>query len=167
MRSHSLERPDGTRIEPYHVIECPEWVCVCALTDTGNVVSIREFRVGADQVTLGLVGGGVDERDKDVISAAKRELEEETGYRVREMIQIGRAYANWANQNNQISYFIGFGATLSGKQALDENEEIEPVLVPYHEFVSYDFDGPKQTHHAAALFYVERYFKVNPERRPV
>ena len=82
------------------------------------------------------------------------------------MIQIGRAYANWANQNNQISYFLGFSAVPTGQQKLDESEDIEPVLIPYSAFLAYDFEGPKQTHHAAALFYIERYFKAHPEKRP-
>ncbi|MEM7639495.1 MAG: NUDIX hydrolase [Pseudomonadota bacterium] len=166
VRSYELERPDGTIVEPFHVIEAREWVCICALTDDGNVVTIREFRAGADQVTLGLVGGGCETEDSDTVVAAHRELEEETGYRVRELVEIGRAYANWANQNNQITYFLGIGATASGQQKLDANEEIEPLLMPYEEFLKYDFEGPKQTHHAAALFYVERYFKAHPEKRP-
>lgn len=166
VRSHSLERPDGMLIEPFHIIESPEWVCICALTESGDVVAIREFRVGADAVTLGLVGGGVDDSDTDCAAAAHRELEEETGYRADEMIPIGRAYANWSNQNNQISYFLGLGAASTGKQKLDANEDIEPVLMPYEEFLKYDFEGPKQTHHAAALFYVERYFNAHPEKRP-
>ncbi len=166
VRSHKLERPNGTIVDPFHIVESREWVCICALTDAGEVVAIREYRVGADEVTLGLVGGVSEPEDTDYSMSAHRELEEETGYKVRELHLIGRAYANWANQNNQISYFIGFGATPNGTQKLDPNEEIEPVLIPYSEFSQYDFDGPKQTHHAAALFYVERYLKAHPERRP-
>lgn len=166
VRSHTLERPNGTVVTPFHILESHEWVCICALTDAGEVVAIREYRVGADEVTLGLVGGVVEESDDDFATAAHRELEEETGFHVRDLIPIGRAYANWANQNNQISYFLGLGATATGTQKLDPNEEIEPVLIPYTSFAAYDFDGPKQTHHAAALFYVERYFKAHPEKRP-
>ena len=169
MADHSVASPETsewTIVDPFHIIESREWVCICALTDDGSVVAIKEYRVGADEVTLGLVGGVSEAKDADFTAAAHRELEEETGFRVRELHLIGRAHANWANQNNQISYFIGFGATPTGRQELDPNEEIEPVLVPYSEFSSYDFDGPKQTHHAAALFYVERYFRTHPERRP-
>lgn len=166
IRSHKLERPNGVIVDPFHIIENDDWVCICALTDSGQVVAIQEYRVGADQVTLGLVGGAQDESDADAAAAAHRELEEETGYQVRDLIPIGRAFANWASQNNQISYFLGLGATPSSTQKLDSNEEIEPVLMAYDEFLAYDFDGPKQTHHAAALFYVERYFKTHPEARP-
>ena len=166
VRSHRMERPDGNMVDPFHIIESTEWVCICALTESGEVVAIREYRAGADQVTLGLVGGGVEDHDPDHTTAARRELEEETGYRVQDMIQIGRAYANWANQNNQISYFLGFSAVPTGQQKMDESEDIEPVLIPYSAFLAYDFEGPKQTHHAAALFYIERYFKAHPEKRP-
>jgi len=166
IRSHSLERPNGDTVAPFHIIESEEWVCICALTDAGEVIAIQEYRVGADQVTLSLVGGAKDPQDQDAAVAAHRELEEETGYRVRELIPIGRAYANWASQNNQISYFLGLGARPTGQQHLDPNEDILPVVMPYEDFLAYDFEGPKQTHHAAALFYVERYFKAHPEKRP-
>ena len=167
IRSYRLKRPNDIVVEPFHIIESSEWVCICALSDEGDFVDIHEYRVGADQVTLGLVGGIQEAEDEDTLAAAHRELEEETGYRARELIPVGRAYANWANQNNQISYFLALGATQTGIQKLDANEDIEPILMPYSEFLSYDFDGPKQTHHAAALFFVERYFSTHPEKRPI
>lgn len=166
VRSYTLERPDGALIEPYHIVEENELVCIFALTDENEVVAIEEYRVGPDAMTLGLIGGIVDDTDEDIEHAALREFEEETGYRLRELVPIGRAYSNWARHNNQITFYIGFGATPSGTQKLDATEEIEPVLVPFEKFMAYDFEGPKQTHHAAALFYVERYFAKHPEKRP-
>lgn len=162
VRSHRLERANGAIVDPFHIIESPEWVCVCALTDAGDVVTIREYRHGAETITLGLPGGVCEPDDEDFAAAARRELEEETGFIVREMIPVGRAHANWANQNNQISYFLGLGAAPHGVRNLDPNEEIEPVLMPFAEFSAYDFDGPKQTHHAAALFYVLRFLQRHP-----
>ena len=166
VRSDSCKTAAGRVIEPFHVIESGEWVCILALTDVGDVVAIREYRHGAKAITLGLPGGVCEAHEEDFSVGAARELEEETGYICRELVQTGRAYANWANQNNQISFFIGFGAKPSGIACPDPTEEIETVLMPYDDFAAYDFDGPKQTHHAAALFYAERYFRKHPERRP-
>ena len=166
IRSDSCVRSDGRVIEPFHIIESSEWVCVLALTDGGDVVTIREYRHGAGSITIGLPGGLAEDHDDHFEQSARRELEEETGYTCDTLVPTGRAFANWANQNNQISYFLGFGARPSGTANLDPNEEIEPVLMPYETFADYEFDTRQQTHHAAALFYAERYFRRNPDKRP-
>ena len=167
VRSDRCQKGDGTVVDPFHIIEGVEWVCICALTDHGEVVLVREYRHGARAVTIGLPGGVTEPTDSDFASAARRELEEETGYRVRDMIPVGRAYANWANQDNQISYFIGLGATPSGQQNLDPSEDIETLTQPFATFAAYDGTGPQQTHHAAALFYVLRWLNAHPDRNPL
>ncbi|MGB3626309.1 MAG: NUDIX hydrolase [Henriciella sp.] len=166
IRSDRCETAEGRIIDPFHIIEAPEWVCVLGLTADNQVLAIREYRHGAQAITLGLPGGACDPEDQSISMTAARELEEETGYRCSTLVCTGCAYANWANQNNQISFFIGFDATPVGIAHPDPNEEIDPVLIPYADFLAYDFDGPKQTHHAAALFYAERYFSKHPARRP-
>ncbi|MEM9938610.1 MAG: NUDIX hydrolase [Pseudomonadota bacterium] len=166
IRSDRCETADGQIIEPFHVIEAKNWINVVALTDEGNVVLIEEYRHGAQAVTLGIPGGVCDTEDADEAVSAARELEEETGYVCEYLIETGRAFANWANQNNEIIYFLGFGAKPTGSVNLDPNEEIEVCLQRYVDFVDYHFDGPKHTHHAAALFYAERYFAKHPGERP-
>ena len=166
LRTDQCELGNGNVIDNYHVIDAKTWVNVIALTDDGEVVLIREYRHGIEEVTLGLPGGCAEDDDPSMAIAASREFEEETGFTCREYVATGTASANWADHSNQIHFFLGFGATPTGKQALDPNEEIEVLTQPYAEFCTYDFPGAKHTHHAAALFYAERYFARNPERRP-
>ncbi|HXN40209.1 MAG TPA: NUDIX hydrolase, partial [Myxococcaceae bacterium] len=61
------------------VIESPEWVNIIPITPEGKVVLIRQFRSGIWSDTLEIPGGMV-ESGEEPIDAAKRELEEETGY---------------------------------------------------------------------------------------
>ncbi|MEO1475411.1 MAG: NUDIX hydrolase [Pseudomonadota bacterium] len=166
LRADRCETSDGKVIDPFHIIDASDWVNVAALTDDGNVVLIREYRHGAEAITLGLPGGVCDREDDSPIVSAARELEEETGYTCRSFVPTGRAHANWADHSNEIHFFLGFGAELNGQTNLDENEEIEVELCPWPEFLEYDFSGPKHTHHAAALFFAERYFKRHPDRTP-
>ncbi|MDJ0919548.1 MAG: NUDIX hydrolase [Henriciella sp.] len=166
IRSDRCQTAAGRIIEPFHVIEAQTWTNIVALTEGGDVVLIEEYRHGAGQVTLGVPGGVCDAEDGEFSVSAARELEEETGYLCDTLIETGRAFANWANQDNEIIYFLGFGAKPTGTVNLDPNEEIEVRLQPYSDFADYSFDGPKHTHHAAALFFAERYFNRHPDQRP-
>jgi len=166
LRTDRCERADGHIIPTYHVLEQTEWVTVIPITEAGNVVLIEEYRHGAGEITIGLPGGVSNHDETDFEAAASRELLEETGYLCREMIAVGRAYANWAWQNNQVTYYLGLGARQSGQQNLDPNEEIRPFEMPYSEFLDYEHLTHQHSLHAAALFYAERFFRRHPDKLP-
>jgi len=54
-------------------------VCILALTKKKQVILVKQYRPGPDRNLLELPGGGI-EKDEQPISAARRELLEETGY---------------------------------------------------------------------------------------
>lgn len=76
--SRSFVLPDGSPAE-FEVVELFDSVAVLALTPTQEVVLVREFRPGPEEVLLELPGGVV-ELDQAPIEAARAELLEETGY---------------------------------------------------------------------------------------
>lgn len=164
LRTDTLELNNGNIIDDYHVIDAKDWVNIIALTDGGEMVTIHEYRHGIEAVTMGVPGGCIDPEDENPLAAAHRELEEESGFICRELFQTGQSSANWADHSNQIYFFLGFGAEPTGHMNLDLNEEIAVSLTPFETFRNYDFDGPKHTHHAAALFFAERYLRANPEK---
>lgn len=166
VRSDTCQRADGHIIDPFHIIEAREWINITALTDEGNVVLIREYRHGAQLVTIGLPGGCAKTGETDIDAVAKRELLEETGYACDRLVCVGRCYSNWANHTNHISCYLGIGAKRVADQSLDPNEEIDVLEKPFSEFLQYENNGPQISHHAANLFYVERFFAKHPELRP-
>ena len=54
-------------------------VCIVPLTDDGRVVVERQFRYPLDMVITEIPAGKLDSAEEDRLSAAKRELHEETG----------------------------------------------------------------------------------------
>ena len=114
------------------VLESAPWVNVIALTDREEVVLIRQYRHGIGEVTLEIPGGLADGADEP-LAAAKRELEEETGYRAEEWIDLGYVHPNPAIQNNRCHTFLALGVKPAGDQSLDDKEDIAVVLKPLAE----------------------------------
>src|SRR5690349_16614812 len=85
---------------PRVAISCPDWVNVIPVTRSGEVVLVRQFRFGIWQDTLEIPGGMVDDGEAPA-DAALRELEEETGYRPRELVPLGSIHPNPALQSNR------------------------------------------------------------------
>jgi 8-oxo-dGTP pyrophosphatase MutT (NUDIX family) len=87
------------------VIEAPHWINVIPLLPDKRVVLIRQWRFGIQAPTLEIPGGMMDPGE-DPETAARRELEEETGYRAGRMERLGVTHPNPAFQNNEISTWL-------------------------------------------------------------
>lgn len=117
--------------EPFDavVLECSDWANVVALTAAGEVVLIRQYRFGSDEVTLEIPGGLVDPGETP-IEAARRELREETGYEAERLVSLGSVAPNPAMQRNRLHCFLAEGCREVGAPQPDEGEDIEVVLQP-------------------------------------
>ncbi|WP_353228115.1 NUDIX hydrolase [Novosphingobium sp.] len=66
--------------------------------DDGHVILVEQFRVPLGRRTIelpaGLVGDHDDAADEDAMTAATRELEEETGYRAGQITVVGEFYSS-------------------------------------------------------------------------
>jgi ADP-ribose pyrophosphatase len=72
------ELPDG-RITDWDLLDGGKTVAVLALTPEGEVILVRQFRPGPNQI-LNEMPGGYVELDETPLEAARRELNEESGY---------------------------------------------------------------------------------------
>ena len=84
-----MELPDGRIIEEFYVLEYPDWVNVIAITKDGQFVMERQYRYPVADVLLEIPAGKLDSKSEDRLAAAKRELEEETGYRAANFTSLG------------------------------------------------------------------------------
>ena len=96
---------------------------VLPVTDDGKILMVRQYRHALGRFTLEIPAGKLDSPDEEKIECARRELEEETGYRAGEIRPL-------INVNTTVAFcdeFIGiFLATKlqKTKQHLDEDEDI-------------------------------------------
>ena len=161
-RVDQCETKDGNIFEPY-VIECGTWVNVIALTKKREVLVIKQYRHGVQQILLEIPAGIMDEEDENPEAAARRELLEETGYTSDRFVEVGRVYPNPATHNNLTYSFLALDVEPVSQQNLDETEEIEVSLVPFDEFVLLAKEGGlPQALHISALFFTLAYLERNP-----
>ena len=131
--SERLCRSPKDKPSKFMVLDTADWAIVIPIikAEQGNqFVMVRQWRHGAKELSLEFPGG-VFEKDEDDISAAKRELKEETGYTAGIITKLGKFNPNPAIMSNNVHFFLAEDLTGSGIQNLDPNEfvNIENVLL--------------------------------------
>ncbi|KAA2243073.1 NUDIX hydrolase [Chitinophaga agrisoli] len=132
-RKDACLTPGGKIVDPYYVLEYPNWVNGLAIAEDGQVIMVRQYRHGFGQTILELPGGAMDPTDASPEIAMRRELLEETGYAFETVIALGDICPNPASSNNLTFMFLATGGKKVQEQQLDQNEEIEIVHVSMEE----------------------------------
>jgi 8-oxo-dGTP pyrophosphatase MutT (NUDIX family) len=107
----------------FSLIEAVDWINVIAITPQQQVVLIRQFRVGSNQVCLEIPGGMVDPGETPA-EAAARELAEETGYSSSHWQPLGRVSPNPAIMTNYLYTFLARDAVQTAAPQPEGSEVI-------------------------------------------
>ncbi|MFW6093081.1 MAG: NUDIX hydrolase [Pseudomonadota bacterium] len=105
------------------VLESVDWVNVVAFDAAGELVMIRQFRFGAGYTTLEVPGGMVDPGEEP-LTAARRELEEETGYTGGDWAYLGAVEPNPAIHDHLCHHFVARDVRPTAAQDLSDGEAI-------------------------------------------
>ena len=127
-RRDVVRLPNGTEIPEFYVLEYPDWVNIIAVTADGEFVMIRQYRHGIDQTRYELVAGCVDPGE-DPLTAAKRELYEETGFGGGEWRKISVISGNPSTTTNWTHCYVAEGVERVGSQHLETSEDISVHLL--------------------------------------
>ena len=122
--------PRNHQERPFYILESNDWVNVIPLTEEGEVILIRQFRFGIEEVTLE-IPGGIVEPGQTPLEAGQRELLEETGYQSDQWEYLGFVHPNPAFLNNRCHSFVARGVKKVAEIRQEESEEIETLQVPY------------------------------------
>ena len=122
-------------LNTYTVLNTSDWAIVVPVLDTERgreFVMVRQWRHGAQELSLEFPGG-VFEKGEDAQAAAERELLEETGYRAGKIEKLGVFNPNPAIMSNKVHFFLAQDLVPISGQNLDDDEYVEVETVSFEE----------------------------------
>jgi 8-oxo-dGTP pyrophosphatase MutT (NUDIX family) len=120
--------PHGGEIDEFHLIEACDWASVVAVTEAGQVVFVDQYRHGAARVSRELPAGVID-AGETAEQAARRELEEETGFVAETWLPLFTTHTEPSRHTNRAHFFFAKGARLASAQNMDPSENIQVALM--------------------------------------
>lgn len=127
VRVDRAELPNGTICEEYYVLHYPTWVNVIAITEDGEFILERQYRHGIGRVSTEICAGCAEDGE-DPLTAAKRELWEETGYTDGKWTELMVTCPNSGSTDNLCHSFLAEGVKKVSGQHLDRTEDIHVFL---------------------------------------
>jgi 8-oxo-dGTP pyrophosphatase MutT (NUDIX family) len=165
LRADSCTTPQGGKVGRYYVLELSDWVNCIAIDEDDNVMMLRHYRHGVQKYLMEFIGGGIETTDASPEAAAKREVEEETGYMGGSLFHVGTSYPNPANHTNQVYTFLAVGGKISQDQNLEVGETIHVERVPFKTVIE-EMSKPDSVYPAiyiTALFHAMNFIRASSD----
>lgn len=133
-RRSAFRFPDGSEFEPYYSYSRRDYVVIVASDTEGKYLCVRQYRQGIREVTTEFPAGGIEPGNgqeyrragevsaEDALTAAKRELREETGYVSDEWSHLITVPSNATIADNYAYVFAARNCRRVSGQDLDETE---------------------------------------------
>ena len=149
-RIDTIERADGSRATR-EIAGHPGAVAIVAVDDEDRVLLVRQWRLPAGGATLEIPAGTLEyvDRARDIVEdhgrAAKRELEEETGYRAGAWRLLGSFWTAPGFATELMHLYLATELRPADDDAdklgPDEDEHLELERMPWREAVAAATDG--------------------------
>ncbi|MEA5077964.1 MAG: NUDIX hydrolase [Anaerolineaceae bacterium] len=133
VESVSVELPDQ-RVRHYDLIQIQDAVTILPIDDDGNVLFVKQFRIGANKMVLELPAGKI-ETGEEPLATAEREIREETGMAAKKMRPLGKFYVSPGYSTEFMYTFLATGLYTSPLDP-DADEFINLVKIPLPEVMA-------------------------------
>ncbi len=105
------------------IVEHQGAVAVLPLTEDGKMIAVRQFRKPLERSIVEIPAGKL-EKGEEPLECAKRELEEETGYKAKQYEHVSSFYTSPGFANELLHLYIATGL-YEGVHHPDEDEFVE------------------------------------------
>ncbi|MEG6585653.1 NUDIX hydrolase [Dendrosporobacter sp. 1207_IL3150] len=122
VRRDTVKLPNGKEATR-ELIEHPGAVAVVPILNDGSILLVRQFRYPVGRVTLEIPAGKLD-KGEEPDDCAKRELEEETGYKANKLRRLSSILTTPGFTNEVIHLYVAEELILA-EQCPDEDEFID------------------------------------------
>ena len=110
LRAERCVTQRGAVLDPFYLLDYPEWVHVAAFDEEDRLLLVRQYRHGAGKMSLELPGGVMDPQESDPLVAGARELLEETGHVAATLTHLARLSPNPSSHTNGVHILLATGA---------------------------------------------------------
>lgn len=125
-----LQLPNG-KVRQYELINHPGAVTIVPVDNDGNILFVRQFRVGAGKTLLELPAGTLG-KGEEPAHCASREIREETGMAAGEMKELGSFYLAPGYSSEYMHIFLATDLTYDPLPE-DDDEFLELTAIPVEE----------------------------------
>lgn len=130
LKKKKVKSPRIQKSFDMYALDSPDWVMILPVTASEEIIMVRQFRHGTNEITLELPGGIV-EQGMTPEKTARTELAEEVGRKSEKITYLGRARPNPAFMNNWCHFFLAEELS-NEKKAQDDGEDIYLTSVPLY-----------------------------------
>ena len=155
LRENTYLLPNGMEITPYYTTRNRHFTVIVAENEDGDYICVRQYRPGTETVTTEFPAGAM-EPGEEPLTAAQRELSEETGCTAARWTVLGRIAPNPTYADNYAWLYFAEGCRKTEERHLDASECMETVIIPAEEMQQMMLDGRIiQAVHVAAWFLMQ------------
>jgi len=124
----------------FKIVDRAPSVIVIPFTEDGRVITVRQFRPGIQSASIELPAGLLDEGEQPV-DGARRELEEETGFKAERLEIVGSVFHDPAIMTSRVTFVVAHGCKPVGERDQDEAEDVHTQLRSAEEIDAMIGDG--------------------------
>lgn len=134
----------------FHIASRKHAANIVAITPDKQVVFVKEYKYGAEEYIWQLPGGKIDDGESPA-DAARREIEEETGYKVTDLAFLGQWYVD-AAWRPDVTYLYAALIESKGEHKREGTELMDVELIDWDEAVRMAENNEiRQPHSAIAI----------------
>lgn len=162
-RAFSVEKvqmrlPDYS-VRPYDLVKHNDSVAIVPVDDQGNILFVRQYRIGAGETLLELPAG-VNEDGEQSLASAEREVREETGMGSKKLIWLGEYYLAPGYCDECMTAYLATDL-YEDRLEHDIDEFLEVVKIPVEEAYKLATAGKIRDSKSLAALLLARQYLVN------